>query len=244
MKLSATLALLAASLLPLAAQSPSDLPGDNARVNYELAYIYLLRDDSEGARPYLESAIQSGGPYADLSRIELLRIEARAGEEDAALAAVRSRTLSMEDRRLLPRAWLAGAQALAAAGRRAQAFAFASELALRFPEADEALRALLLCARLAREDERTDAAAELLLRAVRDYSQLSGADEAYLSIARLYLAPGPRLNPFRACSFLTRMLQAPQFRESALRPDATTLSVEFCGYEPRDSLEEPLSPAE
>lgn len=213
------------------AQANSDLPGDPARVNYEMAFLYLIRDEPDAARPYLESAAQAGGAFGDLARIELVRLDARVGDGPAALAAVRNRTLSLEDRTLLPRAWLAGAQALAASGRRREAFEFAAELSLRFPAAEEALRALLLAARLARAEERDDAAADLLLRAVRDYSHLPGADEAYLTAARLYLEPGPRLNPFRACGFLTRMLQTPHFAASPLRPDAVTLSAEFCGFD-------------
>ncbi len=216
----------------LAAQPAAggDLPGDPARVNYEMGFAYLLRRDRARARNYLELAANSQGAFADLARLELVRlISADDAPPAEALAAARATLLRLEDKTTLPVHWLASAQAFSDAGRRAEALELALELPLRFPESAEAARALALAARMHLLEERSDAAIECYLRLLQEYDTRPGADEAALFLARILLAPGPRHNAHQACRFLRVFHTDAIFAESDWAAEGRSWDRDFCG---------------
>lgn len=212
------------------AAAGGDLPGDPARVNYEMGFAYLLREDRVRARNYLELAANAQGAFADLARLELVRlISAEDAPPATALAAARATLLRLEDKTGMPRNWLAAAQAFSDAGRRAEALELALELPLRFPESSEAARALALAARIHLVEERVDAALECYLRLLQQYSGGAGADEAALFAARIMLAPGPRHNPHQACRFLQVFHPEGIFASSDWAREGRSWDRDFCG---------------
>lgn len=228
-----TLALALGLTGGLAAQPAGggDLPGDPARVNYEMGFAYLLRHDRARARNYLELAANSQGAFADLARLELVRlISAEDAPPAAALAAARATLLRLEDKTGLPQNWLAAAQAFSDAGRRAEALELALELPLRFPESPEAARALALAARIHLLEERADAAIECYLRILQQYSAVPGADEAALFVARVMLAPGPRHNAHQACRFLRVFHADGIFAASDWAREGRSWDRDFCAH--------------
>lgn len=204
-------------------QGGEDLPGDAARVAYELGFAYLLANEPQRARSYLEEAAATGGPFADLARLELVRLialdvaisgaatEAGAGTADQTNAAVpdadviaeiRGVLLAFEDRTRVDEAWYAGVQSLETAGRYAAAIELALELPLRYPNGPRADDALFVAARLRKAEGQKLAALDPLYRIVESYATGDLRESAYLLIAHIYSEPGPLFSPARACAAL------------------------------------------
>ncbi len=196
-------AVLFLGLTGLVFAQNEDLPGEAGQVNYEMAFAYLLKGDREQARAFLDQAVAAGGTYADLARLELIRLIAVQNQDDAANADVvpqiRTVLLAFEDRTLIPRAWFAAVQALEQAERRPEALALALELALRYPQSNEAAPALLSAAHLHLHDDDTDAAIDALYRILADYETSTQAREALYLLAKIYSVPGPHYDPDLAC---------------------------------------------
>ena len=211
-------------------QGGEDLPGEPARIAYEMGFAYLLAHDTERARRYLETAVGAGGVYGDLARIELVRLLAtnRADPNTAAavLPSIRQVLLGFEDRTRIPRAWYAAVQALEDAGRYEPSLEMAMELALRYPESIEADDALFAAARLHHANGNEAAALENLFRILKEYSQGDRVPVAYLMIARIYSTPGEYYSPGRACAALEVVRSTP----SATHTAARQLYRDFCVY--------------
>lgn len=198
-------------------QAGEELPGDAARTAYEMGFSYLLAEDNKQARTFLEEAVAAGGPYADLARIELVRLlafgardtAAQPVAEDTILPPIRQVLLGFEDRTRIPRAWYAAVQALEQAGQYAPSLKMAMELALRYPAAAEADDALLAAARLHYANGNPAAALEHLFRILKEYEQGDRVSAASYMIARIYSTPGEYYSPARACAALEFLRTAP-----------------------------------
>ncbi|MEQ9363033.1 MAG: hypothetical protein RIF32_02250 [Leptospirales bacterium] len=213
-KLCVVVACLLCTPPGLWSQAGEELPGDPARVAYEMGFSYLLAKDSARARAYLEEAVAAGGSYGDQARVELVRLLAyetaaeatNAGDggqgEAAVLAPIRQALLGFEDRTRIPRAWFAAVQALEEAGQYAPSIKLAMELALRYPTSPEADDALLTAARLHDANGHSAAALESLFRILKDHSSGDRVPTAAYMIARIYSRPGEYYSPGRACAAL------------------------------------------
>ncbi|MCR9144097.1 MAG: hypothetical protein NXI24_17750 [bacterium] len=222
-------------------QAGEELPGDPARVAYEMGFSYLLADDAQQARTYLEEAVAAGGNYGDLARVELVRLLAYASgptnaapatagtDGDAVLASIRAILLGFEDRTRIPRAWFAAVQALEEAGQYAPALRMAMELALRYPASAETDDALLTAARLHAANGHPAAALESLFRILKDHAAGDRMPTAVVMIANIYSAPGEYYSPARACAALESLRMRPGPRTSA-HAAALGLYRDFCVY--------------
>ncbi len=184
---------------------------------YELGFAYLLANEPLRARGYLEEAAATGGPFADLARLELVRLIATGAgaagvdtdadaantvDDAAVIAEIRGVLLAFEDRTRIDEAWYAGVQSLETAGRYAAAIELALELPLRYPNGPRADDALYAAARLRKAEGQKLAALEPLYRIVESYASGELREPAYLLIAHIYSEPGPLFSPARACAAL------------------------------------------
>lgn len=218
-------------------QSGEELPGDAARVAYEMGFAYLLAEDVDRARSYLEEAIAAGGPYADLARTELVRLLAYADQpapgaqvdEAAMLASIRQTLLGFEDRTRIPQAWFAAVQALDEAGRYAPSLELAMELALRYPESPWADDALLTAARLHAANGHHAAALESLFRILKEHATGDRSPAAAYMLARIYSSPGEYYSPGRACAALESLRLQPGV-QTPVHLAARDFYSDYCVY--------------
>ncbi|MCB1308051.1 MAG: hypothetical protein KDK30_07725 [Leptospiraceae bacterium] len=217
--------------------SQAELPGDNARVNYEMAFTYLLKTppDYERARGHLENATVAGGAYADRARLELVRLVAAEERpaDQSPVAEIRQILNALEDRTQVAAVWFAAVQALDENDHVADAISMGLELSLRFPESAVADESLYLIATRLYEQRSYSASLELLYRIEDQYPDGEVADDALILRSRIYLEQGPLYSPLKGCSALEDFMRSderPAFDQSLWRIEAARMFHENCGY--------------
>lgn len=171
---------------------------DQSKLSYEAGVAYALAGEGARARAQFEKAAQVQGDFADLARIELLRISARDGK--TALPALLQTLGMIKDQTLLERAHLHLAGSLVEARRFFDAIDVALLFAGKFPESDLADDALLLSSRVFLRLGRSEASRMQAAAIVSRYSKSDSVDAAREILARLSLMPDESYNPVRACA--------------------------------------------
>ncbi len=212
--------LLVLCLLPLVLQSKSKKQGegDDGRSSYEIGMMARLSGDDAKSKELLEKAASSSGRYADLARLELVRLAAKDPAGKDRIAALRQMIEAFEDEKIKDEASMAAASGLYVSGNPDDALLLALELAQNRPQSQLADDALLLAGEIYILKRSLPAAVDRLLFLVDRYPQSNSTYRAYLLLARIYSFPGEYESPGRERA---ARMQAEKIAEKTGRfPDA------------------------
>lgn len=187
-------------LLPLVLLPKSKKQGegdDQGRSSYEIGMMARLSGDDAKSKELLEKAASASGRYADLARLELIRMAARDPAAKDRIAALRQMVEAMEDEKLKDEGFMAAASGLFVSGSHEESLVLANELAQNRPQSPLADDALLLAGEIYVLKRSLPAAIDRLLLLVDRYPQSNSAYRAYLLLARIYSFPGEYESPGR-----------------------------------------------
>jgi len=175
---------------------------DESKMFHELGFSYLLQGNRAKARELFQKAAAAKGQYADISRLQLIRLLAlekrKAGE--SRLPQVRAALKKIEDDSWLKQAWYAAMRSLYDYGEKEGALELALEMPQRFPESKMADAAALLAAEIMYERRHLSAALDQLLGIVNKHPKGDGeyTDDAYYLLALVFNTPGEYYSPRKA----------------------------------------------
>ncbi|MBI3396775.1 MAG: hypothetical protein HY042_13135 [Spirochaetia bacterium] len=180
------------------AKSKSKGGDDEGRIAYEMAASLLLAGETDKAKARFNDAMGAGGRYADLARLEMVRILARDTKTQNRSTAVKQILSAVEDEAMKPRVTFAAAAALYGSGELDGALELLLDLSLRLPADRGASDAVLLSAQIYYDKRQWTAALERGLFLISQYPKSIHVSRAYELIAAIYWMPGPEYSPIRA----------------------------------------------
>ena len=219
---------LLASGIGLVAQNRG---GDEDRIRYELAATHLLRGQSEEAGRLFREVAAGNTAYADLARLELIRMLAYQ-QEAPEQEEIRQLVQSVEAADLMPRAYLTAGHTLEARGDSGAALVYYLELCERLPEDPLTADARYGAARLLYAEGSYEASLMVLFQLLDENDESDLKDDALVLMARVYRAPGPHENGLRACQALSEFLRRSGengFRDSPWRNAVLSEQRLWCG---------------
>lgn len=194
---------------------------DQSKLSYEAGMTYAMAGEGSRARAAFEKASQIQGDFADLARLELLRILARDGKTE--LPALVTLLGAIKDQALSERAHLHLAGSLLEARRPLDAVDVTLLLSGKFPESELADNALLLSAKIFFQLGRYEAARADAATIVTKYSKSDSVDGARQILARLSLTPDENYNHPAACRQWERIAGPGSELQTAIEPPFTAL---------------------
>lgn len=194
---------------------------DQSKLSYEAGMTYAIAGEPLRARAAFEKASQIQGDFADLARLELLRIQARDGKTD--LAALLTLLGAIKDQSLLERGHLHLAGSLFESRRLLDAVDVSLLLSGKFPESDLADNAALLSAKIFFQLGRYEAARAEAATIVTKYAKSDSVDGARQILARLSLTPDENYNYPAACRQWDRIAGPGGEIQTAIEPPFTAL---------------------
>lgn len=196
---------------------------DESKLAYDSGMLQTAAGQLDLARANFEKAAGISGDYADLARIQLLRIRARDGK--TTLGALQTLYSQIKDQSLSEQAALSLAGALRESRRYNDAIAVTMQLAAKYPESSLTDDGILMSAQIYFEQGKHDAARIQAEQLVSKYRTSDSVDGARLILARLYLVPDENYNPALACAQWERIAQAssPNSVDTVIEPDFTRI---------------------
>ena len=207
---------------------------DDSKIQYELGFSYLLAGNKSKARLHLNKAMGMKGRYADLSRLQIIRLLAfekrKAGE--IRLPQIRRILSRVEDESLKIQSWYASIQSLYDYGEKDSALELALEMSHRFPNSKLADAATFFAAEIFFERKKYAAALDRLFWITGRDQKMNGAflDDAFYLIARIFISPGYYYNPAAARNALLafrKYRKYPAFKNSMWRSEALKMLIDL-----------------
>lgn len=164
---------------------------DESLISYEQAMTYLLTDDYESAKTYLEKSSSQKGEYSDLAVLELARLEGRL----TGIERLRQIVEGISKKELTVRAWMYGIEGLEEGGKWKDAVDLSEEISLKFPESEIADEIILKGAVILIKKGKTTVALHRLYKILEKYPASRSADDACFLISDIYRKSGEHYSP-------------------------------------------------
>jgi hypothetical protein len=205
-------------LLPCVALAEKE---DQSKLSYDSGMIYAVAGEAARARAAFEKASQIQGDYADLARLELLRIQAKDGKTQ--LSVLLTLLSSIKDQQLSERAHMHLSGSLLESRRPLDALDVALLFSGKFPESELADNAVLLSAKILFELGKNEAARVQAVTILTKYPKSDSVDAARQILARLSLTPDENYNPALACGQWERIAGPGSEIQTAIEPAFTAI---------------------
>lgn len=194
---------------------------DQSKLSYEAGMTYAVAGEPVRARAAFEKASQIQGDYADLARLELLRIQARDGKTQ--LPALLTLLGGIKDQTLAEQAHLHLAGSLLESRRPLDAVDVVLLFSGKFPESELADNAVLLSAKIFFDLGKMEAARTQAALVISRYGKSDSVDGARQILARLALTPDENYNPPAACRQWERIAGPGGEIQTAIEPPFTAI---------------------
>lgn len=170
---------------------------------YRRGLDHLQAGEQKEAKNQFEEALAAGGRYADLARLELVRLVAAPLVGEDPLPPLRALLAGFGDADQAAHASLIAIETLLAGGFSAEALQLAAELSSRYPDNPQETDALLLAARFFYQSGNSGAALQRLYRIAAAPQESALLTAAYYLLAHIHLEPGDHYSPMRGCRLLS-----------------------------------------
>ena len=194
---------------------------DQSKLSYDAGMTYVIAGEAARARAAFEKASQIQGDYADLSRLELLRIQAKDGKTP--LPALITLLAGIKDQPLSERAHMHLAGSLLESRRTQDAVDVALLFSGKFPESELADNAVLLSAKIYFDLGKNEAARVQAATILTKYGKSDSVDGARQILARLTLTPDENYNSAAACGQWERIAGPGSEIQAAIEPPFTAI---------------------
>ncbi len=228
----ASLFLGIAFSLPLRSLEGAPVAKEEGETLYTLGLSYLERGEEKKAESYFRRALQEGGSWGDLARVEIIRFTARKGGEGVK-EEILSQLNQVENPSMVSEAWFAAVQALQEAEQEELALELALELSTRFPRSEKADDALFFAAEFHFKQGAPASALETLFLLLERYQESDSLDDAYYLLGRIYLTPGPFYSKARALAafhYFQNHLGEEPFASSLWKEEVISILKEYSSW--------------
>lgn len=184
--------------------SQENLPGDAAKINYEKAMLNFLSNQKSLAKTEFEKSIKLGGPYGDLSRLMIIRMESKNFKNKDNLENQVLKLLDgFEDQRLVPVAYFSALQVLSENKSSTGAVNLAHEFALRFPRHNLTDDSLIIAAQILFHQQKYKSALVLINKILKmNNTKTDRYNDALYLNSQIYLSDWADRSVTRACRSL------------------------------------------